>query len=364
MNKKIKLALKIVLGVIVAVVLIVGIYLAYVFISYHRIEDKLALEATGNASNTEFSRDEIYTVMTYNLGYGAYSQDYTFFMDGGKEVRARSLEEAQGNILGAIEVIKKESPDLIALQEVDLDAKRTYQDDQSATIENAFSDYQKVEAVNYDSSYLFYPVLEPIGDSKSEIITLSNRNIGDSLRRSLPISNKGLDKFFDLDRCYMYSEIQVADGKKLYFYNLHLSAYGAESDVKYKQIEMLTLDMQEKYDAGHYVIAGGDFNTDILGDSVQKYNGTTTDLGWAQPFPTELISEDFELVTTYDEGCEFPTTRANDIPFDPKNPEKSFRVLIDGFIVSDNVEVISQKVINTEYQYSDHLPVVMEFMLK
>ena len=364
MNKKLKLILKITLEVIIVLFVIVGSYFAYVFISYHRIEDNFKLEATGNANNTEFSKDEIYTAMTYNLGYGAYSQDYTFFMDGGKEVSARSLEEAQGNIKSAVEIIKNESPDLIALQEIDLDAKRTYYDDQSILIENEFPNYQVVEAINYDSSFLFYPILDPIGNSISEIMTLSNRNINNPVRRSLPISDKGLDKFFDLDRCYTFSEIQVNDGKKIYFYNLHLSAYGAESDVKYNQVKMLLSDMQKHYDDGHYVIACGDFNTDILGNSVEKYNGTTTELGWAQPFPTELLSDNFELLTTYDEGCEFPTTRANDIPFDPNNPEASFRVLIDGFIVSDNIDVISQKVINTEYNYSDHLPVVLKFGFK
>ena len=35
---------------------------------------------------------ELYRVASYNIGFGAYSNDYSFFMDGGKESRARSPE--------------------------------------------------------------------------------------------------------------------------------------------------------------------------------------------------------------------------------------------------------------------------------
>ena len=37
---------------------------------------------------------------------------------------------------------------------------------------------------------------------------------------------------------------------------------------------------------------------------------------------------------------------------------------LDGFIVSDNVEVRSYRHVDTGYLYSDHDPVLMEFVLK
>ncbi len=77
-----KRALKIV-AIVLAVILVIAIgYVAYVFIAYHRLPDTdEAVEPKGApvAANAPL------TIATWNLGFGAYSDDYGFFMDGGKE---------------------------------------------------------------------------------------------------------------------------------------------------------------------------------------------------------------------------------------------------------------------------------------
>ena len=40
---------------------------------------------------------------------------------------------------------------------------------------------------------------------------------------------------------------------------------------------------------------------------------------------------------------------------------KNFVTTIDGFIVSDNIEVIKVENINNDFAYSDHQPVLMQF---
>jgi len=41
----------------------------------------------------------------------------------------------------------------------------------------------------------------------------------------------------------------------------------------------------------------------------------------------------------------------------------NFVTVIDGFIVSDNVEVVKCETVDTQYAYSDHNPVLMKFKL-
>ena len=66
------------------------VYLAYVLIAYHRLPDELTLEVGRNGSDADFEAEKQvekgkdYRIMTYNIGYGAFSSDYSFFMDGGK----------------------------------------------------------------------------------------------------------------------------------------------------------------------------------------------------------------------------------------------------------------------------------------
>lgn len=56
-------------------------YVIYVFGSYHRIEDKQSMKVNSlNAgAGTTVSRNVEYTAGTYNVGFGAYTPDYSFF---------------------------------------------------------------------------------------------------------------------------------------------------------------------------------------------------------------------------------------------------------------------------------------------
>ena len=245
------------------------------------------------------------------------------------------------------------------VQEVDFDSTRSYHIDQRQMIESAFPEYSAVFAQNYDSSYLFYPVTKPIGASKSGIVTLSGAQIGDAVRRSLPIEG-GINKFFDLDRCYSVSSIPVSDGRTLKLYNVHLSAYSSDGSIAREQLALMAQEMAADYAAGSYVIAGGDFNQDLWGDS-GAYSGVSgVDASWCKPFPAELLPEGFTLVNSLDEENLVLSSRNTNIPY--KRGE-SFEATLDGFIVSDNVQVRSCAIVDTAYANTDHNPVRMRFVL-
>lgn len=50
--------------------LLVGAYVAYLFLDYHRLEDNLALEVTNQTSQDEFAVGQTYSMMPFNIGYG------------------------------------------------------------------------------------------------------------------------------------------------------------------------------------------------------------------------------------------------------------------------------------------------------
>ena len=55
------------------------------------------------------------------------------------------------------------------------------------------------------------------------------------------------------------------------------------------------------------------------------------------------------------------TCRGADIPYEKG---VNYSTVIDGFLYSDNVELVSETVVDTEYAYSDHNPVKITFRLK
>lgn len=341
------------------IISIVLLYFIYVFTTYSRIEDMQALEISQDASFAEVKTNTPYTALTQNLGFGAYTADFTFFMDGGSKSWADSEESVKNCISKSAEGIQTFHPDFILLQEVDTDSTRSYHVNQLDLLRSYFDGYEEIFAVNFHSAFLMYPLYQPHGFCNSGIVTYSKAKVTSSVRRKLEIST-GFSKFIDLDRCYSVSRIPVSNGKELILYNVHLSAYGGSDKIRTSQMTMLFQDMKAEYDAGNYVVCGGDFNHDFTGNSTQVLNNVSeNDFGWAQPFPMELLPEGLTRCTNYSNGEIISTTRNCNIPYGPD----SFTVILDGFLVSDNVKVLYLENIDTGYLYSDHNPVVLQFEL-
>ena len=353
--KKILLVAACVLGVLL---LVVCSYLAYVVFSYERIPDmqELPIDHAG-AKDTAQAGTE-YVIVTQNLGFGAYTQDFTFFMDGGTESRAESRESVIACITEGAETVKSLSPDFILFQEVDLDSTRSHHVNQYDLLHEHFGNFSSCYAVNYDSAYLAYPFHSPHGASYSSLATFSSVEITSSMRRSFPISTS-FSKFLDLDRCYSVSRVPVDNGKELVLYNVHASAYGSDDSIRAAQMSMLFEDMAAEYQKGNYVVCGGDFNHDFTGDSSQRLNGADVDFGWAQPFPADMLPDGFSRCIDYAGDTLSPSCRNCDVPYEVGN----FTIIVDGFIVSDNVTCVQIENVDTAFTYSDHAPVKMIFTL-
>ena len=355
-NKALRLSLT-ALGVLVALLLTAFLgYFLYLLIDYERIEDNLALTVGGSGDGV-MATGVTYTALAQNIGFGAYTPDFSFFMDGGTESRAASRESVIACTEAALRQAGEADADLYLFQEVDTDSDRSYHVDQSALLAAGLPQYANVFAVNYHSSYLFYPFLDPHGASNSGLMTFSRFTVTSALRRSFPIATS-LAKLLDLDRCYSVTRIPVEGGRELVVYNVHSSAYGGSDEIRTAQMTMLLGDMQREYLAGNYCVAGGDFNHDFTGDSTLVFNGEASDYGWAQPFPTHLLPEGIRLVTEY-EGALVPTCRNCDVPYG----EDCMTLIVDGFIVSENVKTDFVRNVDTGFAYSDHNPVLLGFTL-
>ena len=124
---------------------------------------------------------------------------------------------------------------------------------------------------------------------------------------------------------------------------------------------MLCEDMKADYAMGNYVICGGDFNHDLK----NKEWNTENEYSWAYPFPREMLPKHFSLYLdnfTEEEKAIMPDSARN---ADMEYVEGvTFTVTLDGFIVSENIEVTDYEHKYSGYLYSDHEPVVMSFKLK
>ena len=356
--KKMKRWVKILLCIVLALVVLVGAYVAYVFIDYHRIGD-MELTPEGDAAWTAPTAGERYTVLSYNIGFGAYEDDYGFFMDGGTESWAWSEERLTANVDAIAAFLARQEADFYLLQEVDIDSTRSYHVDERQPLYQALTGMSHVFAQNYDSPFLMYPLTQPHGASRSGLLTFSTAAISSARRVELPIENSVM-KLVDLDRCYSVSRIPVNDGKELILYNLHLSAYTSDGTIATEQLKLLLADMQAEYESGNWCVAGGDFNKDLLGDSAAWFGEADQSYSWAQPIPAETFTGvDISLAAPLDENDPVPSCRNADGPYH----EGQYVLTVDGFLTTPNVTVSQATVLDTGFAWSDHNPVKMTFTL-
>lgn len=360
-----KILLKIIATIVIVALLIVIGYVLYISIQYARIVDNRSVEITNNQTS-KVAIGSQYTISTYNIGFGAYSQDFSFFMDDGETLDGKKLQGTGSvakdkdtvifNTTGAVDTIKNANVDFAFFQEVDVKATRSYSYNQFEHIQNNFGGYSSSIAMNFHSAYLFYPFSQPHGKTKAGIVTLSKYEISGAVRRSLPVDESFPTKFFDLDRCFAVNRLPI-DGsdKELILINLHLSAYDKGGKIREKQLAMLNGVLKEEYDKGNYVIAGGDFNHDIA-DSVGYFPTNRKQPEWVYVLTNDNLQEHFRLVSSKNA----PTCRSTDTAY---SREDSYKVVLDGFICSDNVETVSINNIDTDFMYSDHNPAVMNFKL-
>ena len=363
--------LKIILAILLIIVLIAGGYATYVLTTYYRIEDnqELVPELTGIIEPGALSvavpafdvvTDEKLSVTSWNIGFGAYTDQFSFFMDGGKYSRGFSEEAVSQNMKDITAELISFDSEFYLIQEVDIDSTRSYHINQKDIITSALPGRNATFALNYDSPYLFYPFTEPHGKSVAGLLTLSDFVIQSAVRRSLPVQ-EDFAKFLDLDRCYTVNRMKTDNGREFVLYNFHLSAYTTDPTIANQQLDMLYEDMAAEYAAGNYVVCGGDFNKDLLGDSGAIFGVDGGDYSWAQPLPAENIPDGFSLSAPFNPENPVPSCRNADRPWDS---ETNFQITIDGFIVSDNVEVLESNVVDFQFAYSDHNPVQMTFKLK
>lgn len=356
------------LGLLGLLILIVGGYLIYISCQYYRIDDNKNLDIVNNQSiNMQLGTS--YKVTTYNIGFGAYTHDFSFFMDSGvmkdgKEVvgknsTAKSKDVVLANTNGAINVSKQLNSDFYLFQEVDIKGTRSHDVNQLEMLKTIGQNYASTFAENFHSAYLLYPFNDPHGANTAGVATLSKYNIKSSTRVSYPIDESFPNKYFDLDRCFSINRIAVENNKELVLINSHMSAYDEGGQIRQLQLQKLNSILTEEYNKGNYVIAGGDFNHDIA-NSLNLFETTQEIPEWVFQLDEEDIPSNFNFAAATDD----PTCRSTDLPY---VKGVNYTVVLDGFIVSDNVTVNNvTNLVNgssVNFEYSDHNPATLTFTL-
>lgn len=351
-----KKALKIIGGIILALVIVIALALGVLTITEYR---PAAMETViaDHPAEAVLKAGEPMTLVIWNIGYGALGDNTDFFMDGGTGVYTSDLDRVQQNLAGIRETLAGLDADIIALQEVDIGSDRSYRTDERESLRDVIPGASEAFAYNFNSLYVPFP-LPPIGHVESGLVTLSRAEIREAERISLPCPFSWPLRIANLKRCLLVSRFPVeGTDRELVMVNLHLEAYDSGEGKEAQTRQLLEL-LRDEYGKGNYVIAGGDFNQLFSNvDSPYPVYG-----GMWQPgiIDADTFMGGFSLLM----DPAVPTCRSLDRAYAGEKPDGFQFYMIDGFIVSGNVQVDGIETLDQGFVSSDHNQVRLRFALE
>jgi endonuclease/exonuclease/phosphatase family metal-dependent hydrolase len=362
MKRVIKILL-IFLSIIVG--LLVGFVLALQIFEY-KPENITVLEINDNYLDEDsfyVDSSENLTILTFNIGYASLSETEDFVMDGGEKGRMDSRDEVEDNIADISSVLNNNPADIYLLQEVDVDSNRSYNTDQYFHFQNLLGK-SSVLAYNYRCIFVPFPLsfTQMMGKVNSGVVTFSDYYSDSAERIQLPGSFSWPVRLANLERCVLITKYPIKNSDEyLVVINVHLSAYD-DGTMRIQEMKALQGLMKAEYEAGNYVIVGGDFNqtfpeaVTINSDDTYDYfyELKDQDLWEAYPMEESWFNEN-NFIFAVDKTN--PTCRLLKRPYDNENLDNNQYYLIDGFIISDNLSIIAVETLNENFTHSDHNPV-------
>lgn len=359
-----KRKLRIIMTLALAFFLVATVLLLYLWLSSYRPRPRETMAVRNAADSPHLQAGQSLKIMSWNIQFLA-GKNYLFFFDilgdRGPDERpssgdiARTLDEV-------VRVIWAENPDILLLQEADVEAKRTDYQDQLALISAKLPEFTSQTSCWYWKSG-FVPHRRIKGAVGMKLAILSKYKISNALRYQLPQPPEGwLRRRFSLKRAILQANLPLPDGRELAILNTHLEAFAQGSDTMQRQVEMVESLLEGLTREGKPWVIGGDFNLLPPGQAHSLLPGGQQ--AYFQP-ETELrrLFDKFQAIPSQAEVNSADAARwFTHFPNDPavKAPDRT----IDYFFLSPHLEIGEHWVRQEDtMKISDHFPVILETKL-
>jgi endonuclease/exonuclease/phosphatase family metal-dependent hydrolase len=302
-------------------------------------------------------------ILNWNMQFMAGNVNNHFFFDNGSD-----SWPAQSKVLSTLDaaaaLIKAEDPDVILLQEIDDDAKRTYYQDQQALLLERLPKSYKAQASTLYWQADFLPVPALWGSVGMKLSVISKYKIIAATRYALASidTHNFLEQQFQPRRAILHVELERKDKPPLHILNTHLSAFAQGSNTMERQVKRVFELMHGFESRGEDAIIGGDFNLipnrkafRFLSKKAQSdYNLLETEL--------KLLLDNFASVPSThnlegDNVSAWYTHSPNNSA--AKTPNKT----LDYFFMTEAIDVVDSRIRSdrSALLISDHMPVIATF---
>lgn len=292
------------------------------------------------ATNLRPDHQNTFTLISYNIGYlsglaNAAGEDRTV---------TPTRELFDQNLQLALTALGAEQPDLIALQEIDLQAQRSYNLNQVQALALPLGLPDAAIAINWDKNYVpfpYWPLSQQFGRTVAGQAILSRFPIQTNERIVLEKvdSQPFYYRAFYLDRLAQVAEVDL-QGQSLIVINVHLEAFDEPTRTRQTQV---VKELAERYAADYPVLLVGDFNSALTRETE------------SQPSINLLLKSGLRSAQLVELADPAQFTFPSNAPTD---------ALDYVFYTPDRIQPIETRVVTAAGQASDHLPLLFKFRFR
>ncbi len=331
------------IGVIVFILVGCGLFL------YNRmtVPKYGVLAVTKNENKISFKTQ--LTVLTWNIGFSALGAKADLVIDGGKNLRALPQGEIEKAAKAIANKVVDIDADAVLLQETANAGFLTRGVDVQGHINERLTAYSQCFWADFQTRFVPAPLKLCHG-----MASYARNHLLQTHALNLPQDPYYYYGFLKKYYGAIIQEYPIEGKTGLWVViNIHLSAFDEGANIRKLQMKALFDYAQKAYEAGHYVIIGGDWNMRLSktefphmskGKAVfEGYDLIQKDVpkGWvicADPKAASLRS----LSSAYVKG-------------------QTYTSIVDGFVISPNVSVKTIETIDLGFEHTDHHPVFARF---
>jgi endonuclease/exonuclease/phosphatase family metal-dependent hydrolase len=347
--------------------LILGLgFLGYVWFTSEHYAEIEPVEVLCPSDTKQIDPSKPIKILTWNIQFLA-GKNYIFFydaIDGSGKDEAPSLADTKITLSEVVRIIKDEDPDLVLLQEVDVDAKRTYHQDQVALIQNEIGEKFPCVSSTYYWKAGFVPHYKIMGSIGMKLVTFSKYKIDKAERHSLgEFPANIIVRQFRPKRAILDNFLPTIAGDTFHVLTTHLEAYAQGSDLMQNQVKLTSQLLQKIEREKAMWILGGDFNLLMPGRSYTDLSVTQRSL-YQENSELKVLTDPFKVLPTLEDVNGANRSKwYSHFPNDPevKGPDRT----IDYIFYSQKLEPIIYKIRSHDtLKTSDHLPLIVELKVQ
>ncbi len=303
-------------------------------------------------SPRQLSGEEAVSLLIWNLGYAGLGEESTFIADGGKSILPPSRQIVQKNVNGIASFLHENNSDFFLLQEAAGKSRLIYNLDLWHKLTEKLSQYNFAHSPTVKIPW--FPIIGRLHTGNAVFSIFRPEKI---FRHNLPLEENGVLGIFQQKYNFMSARFNLSGrDQQLIVINLHLAAFDKDGIIRKKQLKKLKDFMLSEYEKGNFVVVGGDWNhslteTNFPSTTKEKY------LFWIHDLPADFTPQDWQWA--FDEAV--PTVRTLERPY---KAGENYTCIIDGFLLSPNLELLSIKGFDLQFKFSDHQPIKIEIKPK